>query len=82
MLGMPASPLWDRLSIDSSAATPPTPQTDVTWRYKDVDYTCNDFQTVCAAYFGPGNTGACVAYDMQRAMRWSFAFLACHSHPP
>jgi hypothetical protein len=34
-------------------------KTQPTWRYNGVDYSCNDFQSVCAAYFGPGNTGAC-----------------------
>lgn len=44
---------------DRSTSQQPNEQTSPTWRYNGVDYTCNDFQTVCATYFGPGNTGAC-----------------------
>ncbi len=32
-------------------------KTTPTWTYLGNDYTCNDFQTVCAAYYGPANTG-------------------------
>lgn len=35
-------------------------RTTPTWRWNGADYSCNDFQTLCAANFGPGNTGRCV----------------------
>lgn len=34
-------------------------RTDLTWNYNDQSYTCADFNTVCATYFGPQNTGEC-----------------------
>lgn len=35
-------------------------RTTPTWQWNGADYSCNDFQTLCAANFGPGNTGGWV----------------------
>lgn len=46
-----------------------TVKTDTTWTYNDMTYTCADFQTVCATYFGPDNTGECFSELLQH---WTY----------
>ena len=59
-------------------------KTDTTWTYKDVGYTCADFQTVCAEYFGPEETGECYSELLQHwsspAVYESTCDLRCQSY--